>query len=176
MAVYVLDNDEAVIIKLSDAHLGSGINTVDLILTNKNIIQVNKGFFGGEKDSIKYPLTDLKNLNGKPNVRVGKSRSGKKQLELYFFNHEIAYTLPGYFKENSWVSAITKAYKKRISDLEKSNKSGKDSLLGAIKGKIAGNKPLPQKTCKCPKCGAELFGVKGEDVKCAYCDAIVRIK
>ena len=52
MAVYNLDADEAVIMQASGVFTDAD-GTVDLILTNKNLIQVNKGFFGGDKDSIK---------------------------------------------------------------------------------------------------------------------------
>ena len=74
MSVYELDFDEAVI--LQDTNVTMNGKSVTLILTNRNIIQVNKGFFGGDKGANKYPLLELKELNGKPNVRVGKSKGG----------------------------------------------------------------------------------------------------
>ena len=172
---YELDKDEAVINQVSGRNTGVFGGSVDLILTNKNIIQVNRGILGG--DSTKYPLTDLKLLNGKPNVRVGKSRSGERQIEIYFKNDELFLILDGLFAENSWVGAISKAYKQRVAETENDDEKG--SLFDSIKGIIArdDNKKKPKrKTCKCPKCGAELVGEKGSEVECEYCGAIVRIK
>ncbi len=80
MSTYKLDENEAVILQANNVF--NGLNRVTLILTNKNLIQVNKGIFGGDKESEKYPLKDLKIYNGKANVLIGKSRSGQRQLEL----------------------------------------------------------------------------------------------
>ena len=59
MSVYELDFDEAVI--LQDTNVTMNGKSVTLILTNRNIIQVNKGFFGGDKDANKYPLVVIPN-------------------------------------------------------------------------------------------------------------------
>ena len=61
MPIYTLDIDEAVILQASRVSTGT-FGTADLILTNKNLIQVNKGILGGDKDCIKYPLANLKVL------------------------------------------------------------------------------------------------------------------
>ena len=185
MAEYVLDSDEAVILQESGAHLMPS-GTVDLILTNKNIIQIyeNSGFFRNEKIVEKYPLLDLKILNGKPNVRVGKNRNNETQLELYFSSYERKYVMDGIFTESNWASAITKAYKQRVAEVERSeNGDGKVSaILNNVKDKISNfnininKKEAPRKTCKCPRCGAELTGPKGTEIHCEYCNAIVKIK
>ena len=47
MSVYTLDEDEAFIARASDVTVGI-FGKADLILTNKNIVQINKGFFGEE--------------------------------------------------------------------------------------------------------------------------------
>lgn len=178
MAVYDLDKDEAVILQTSGVFTESNAS-VDLILTSKSLIQINKGFFGGDKGSVKFPLSELKVLNGKPNVLVGKSRNGSKRLELYFLSNELYYSFNAPFALNKWVNAIVKAHKDRMTEIEKSQKSSKPSLMDSVKNtfdKFIPAKETQSKTCKCSKCGAELIGVRGEQVVCSYCDNTVIIK
>lgn len=178
MAVYVLDNDEAVILQASGVYTDSNAS-VDLVLTNKNLIEVTKGFFGGDKGAIKYPLSELKLLNGKANVLVGKSRNGSKRMELYFSTRELYYRFNTPFAINKWVSAIMKAHKDRMAYIEKSQKQPKTSLLDSVKGtldKMIPVKEAVKKSCKCSKCGADLSGIKGEQVTCSYCNNTIVIK
>lgn len=184
MSVYELGIDEAVI--LQDSNVSAGGSNVTLILTNRNIIQVNKGFFGGDKDAWKYPLLDLKELNGKPNVRIGKSRNGSTQLELYFQGYEKAFSFQGMLAERKWANAIEKAYKAAVAEVKKAEKAKKNvgEIFAPLKGTIENAKSVfsprakEPKTIvmKCPKCGAELVGEKGEQVRCSYCEAIVTMK
>ena len=178
MSVYELDFDEAVI--LQDTNVTMNGKSVTLILTNRNIIQVNKGFFGGDKDANKYPLLELKELNGKPNVRVGKSKGGEVQLELYFQGYDKAYSIKGILSERKWATAIEKAYKAAVAEAKKANKSpiGIGSIFNPLKGTIENAKKsmIKTKTIKCPNCGNILSGEKGKEVKCDYCDFVVKIK
>lgn len=185
MSVYELGIDEAVI--LQDSNVSTEGLTKTLILTNRNIIQVNRGFFGGDKDASKYPLLKLKELNGKPNVRIGKSRNGSPQLELYFQGYEKIYSFQGgLFAERKWANAIEKAYKAAVNETRKAEKAKKTAgeIFAPLKATIENAKTVfspktkEPKTVvlKCPKCGAELVGIKGEQVKCSYCEALVTIK
>lgn len=184
MADYDLDEDEAVILQETGVNAGK-FETVDLILTNKNIIQINRGFLGGTKKSIKYPLSKLKIFKGKANVLIGKSRNGEKQLELYFTDCEKYYKFNSARGERTWVHEIIKAHKDRMAESAKSQKEsfGKNSIFQSITGTMESAKNIlsakrtpVKKTCKCPNCGAELTGSKGSEVQCSYCDAIVVIK
>lgn len=184
MSIFELGIDEAVI--LQDSNVSASGSKVTLILTNQNIIQVNKGFFGGDKDAWKYPLLDLKELNGKPNVRIGKSRNGSTQLELYFQGYERAYSFQGMLAERKWAGAIEKAYKAAVAEMKKAEKTRKTvgEVFAPLKGTIENAKSVfsfrtkePKIiVMKCPKCGAELVGEKGEQVRCSYCEAIVTLK
>ncbi len=182
MAAYNLDNDEAVIMKVSGVSESTSGN-VDLILTNKNLIQINKGFLGNNKGSWKFPLTDLKTLNGKANVLVGTNNKGMKQLELYFAGYEKFYVFGARSSENKWANEIIKAHKHRIAEIDKSNNPNKGSLTQTIKGaldlaidKIPIKIDSGPKTNKCPKCGAELTGPRGTAVTCSYCETKIIIK
>lgn len=184
MSVYELDFDEAVI--LQDSNVSVNGASITLVLTNCNIIQINKGFLGRDKDASKLPLLQLKELNGKPNVRIGKSRNGDAQLELYFQGYERVYSFQGMFAERKWAGAIEKAYKAAASEAKKAEKSKMNvgGIIAPLKGTLenaknsiaAKTKEAKPRTMKCPKCGAELVGIKGEQVRCSYCDAMVTIK
>ncbi len=187
MSAYALDLDEVVI--LQDFNVIANGAEVTLILTNKNVIEVTRGFWGGDKDSNKYPLYALKEMNGKPNVRVGKSPNGKAQLELYFVGYNKVYSFKGLFVEKKWLSAIEKAYKAALKQAiaeEKREKraanegKGVGELIAPIMEKVGlaviKNKESRILSAKCPKCGAEVSGSKGDQVTCSYCDAIFVIK
>lgn len=184
MKAYELGHDEIVI--MQDANVSEGNTKVSLILTNQNIIQVNKGFFGGEKNSEKYPLIQLKEHNGKPNILIGKEPNGEIRLELYFVGYEKYYSFPGRTTEKKWAGAIEKAYKELNPNQKKEDKVKIDigGIFTPLKGPIGmaakALTPKPKerksKMNKCPRCGAELVGKQGEEIKCVYCDAIITIK
>lgn len=173
MGIYTLDEDEVFIMRASDVMVGT-FGKADLVLTNKNIIQVNKGFFGGEKDAEKYPLAELKVYNDKANIVSTKNKAGKRQVEMYFSDFEKVYFFDSIFLQNKWVSEVKKVHKQHLEDAEKARKQavGKASvfktLTDSAKGIIPKHTPV-SKTIKCEKCGAELSGLKGEVIRCEYC-------
>ena len=65
--------------------------------------------------------------------------------------------------------------------IKKDKKSSieRKSIFGSVNNKV-GNLFVKidnvKKTCKCPRCGAELNGNKGEEVVCSYCETVVKIK
>ena len=183
MSVYELDSDEIVI--MQENNVTEGKTKVALILTNKNIIQVNKktNFWGNDvdKDAVKYPLLELKDNNGKPNILIGKDANGRTRLELYFSGYEKYYVFDAWFAEKKWAGAIEKAYIDRCSD--KSGGNSQTFNIGSVFAPIAGlfgagnnSGATKNKTTKCPRCGAELSGDRGQEVKCDYCDTVVVIK
>lgn len=182
MSVYELDKDEIVI--MQENNVSEGKQNVALILTNKSIIQVNKktNFWGNDvdKDSVKYSLLELKDNNGKPNILIGKDADGKTRLELYFSGYEKYYVFEAWFAERKWAGAIEKAYIDYCSDKSSNSQT---SNIGAVFAPIAGlfgarnnSGTVKNKITKCPKCGAELSGDRGKEVKCDYCDTVVLIK
>ena len=185
MADYDLDYDEAVIMQETGVSTGT-FETADIVLTNKNIIQVNRGILGGVKNSFKYPLSNLKTLKGKANVLIGKSRNGSKQLELYFVDCEKVFRFDSARQEKTWVREIIKAHKDRMAELDRIQKQShpeKKSVFKSLTGTMESAKELfnvkrtpVQKSCKCPKCGDELIGSKGSEVECSYCGTKVIIK
>lgn len=174
MGVYTLDEDEMFIMRASDVMAGTS-GKVDLVLTSKNIIQVNKGFFGGDKNAEKYPLAELKVYHNKANIVATKSKAGKRQVELYFSNYEKVYLFDSSILQNKWISEIQKAHKQYLENAEKARRQAAKkanvfkSLSDSAKGILPKRAPVIQ-TAKCEKCGAELSGKKGDIVRCEYCD------
>ena len=189
MAVYQLGIDEVVITQ--DNSVTEGRSGITLVLTNRNLIQINKNLFGVEKNAVTFPLMDLKEYKGKPNVLIGKDSNGNSRLELYFSGYEKYYYFKGLLTERRWAHAIEKAYKECVSEKKKADKKKNEKkiidvegLLSPLKNTLETEKktvtPKPKepkmKYNKCPRCGAELYGEKGTEVTCSYCDAKVVIK
>lgn len=182
MSEYILDYGEVVILQEYDAIAGSV--AVNLTLTNQNIIQVIKNKFGASKSFEKYPLTDIREHNGKPNVIVSKNSNGEVCLNIFFENSKKSYVLKGLFTEKKWADAITKAYKERISELAKidrANNPNNGILNSVIKGlNIAKASVLPKTpgtvTVKCTMCGAEISGERGQEAQCSYCQNFITIR
>ena len=184
MSIYKLADDEIVI--MQDSHVrDESSGKVTLILTNHSIVQINRGLFGNDSDCEVHPLTDLRSADGNPNVLVGKNRSGAKRLELYFNSSEKYYVFDSTLAERKWAFSITKAYKACIQANKKAQKSHQNGslftpILGAVDAARKTITPTEKATKtivgKCPYCGAELSGKKGEDIQCSYCDAVVHLK
>lgn len=174
VSVYTLDEDEAFIARASDVTVGM-FGKADLILTNKNIVQINKGFWNEETGFEKYPLSSLKVYNGKANIVVTKNSAGKHQVELYFNNSEKIYSFDKVSAESKWISDVKKAHRQYLENAEKARrKSSKNVnifkvLTDSAKSLVPQHISIP-KAFKCRKCGAELHGLKGENIRCEYCN------
>ena len=75
-----LDYDEVVIIKEANVAHGGSSYRDDLILTNKKLICISKGMFGGTKQIYHYPLDQIKVYNGIPQAKLGKHSNGFPSL------------------------------------------------------------------------------------------------
>lgn len=139
-----LDYDEVVILQETNvAHGGVMANYTDeLILTNKKIICIHMGIFGGKKTTYHYPLEQIKVYNGMPQAQFGKLSNGNKTLSIYFLNGEEQF----FFQSSNnktiekWISEIQKLFGCEVKNKtkEKNNKKSKyeiedDSILGAFK-------------------------------------------
>lgn len=76
-----------------DKRHGRGSWAGELILTNLALLVVHKGVLGGTKEVIRWPLSEIKVINGVPQVIAGKSASGQRQLHIYFSHGMEAFTL-----------------------------------------------------------------------------------
>ncbi|MCQ2413726.1 MAG: zinc ribbon domain-containing protein [Clostridia bacterium] len=137
-----LDYDEIVITKdVSVAHGGvMAIYTDELILTNKKIICLHKGMFGGTKTIYHYPLEQIKVYNGVPQVQKGKLSNGTPCLDVYLISGEEHFNFQSKNKAtiDKWIAEINKAFgiMQKVEQNKKSKKrseSDEDSIAGAFK-------------------------------------------
>jgi hypothetical protein len=193
MGKYNLEPSESVLIQsIGVLCEGSGLMTGytdELILTNMNIIHVSKGMFGNIKRVQKYPLNQVKIINGEAQAIMGKSSNGMPDLQIYFVNGQVAFKF-----QSSGKKEIVK-YVNEISKVLTGNESSRNSaanqfaIPGAeivaetlkdtvnvfkgtfgIKSKIkAADEPV-KATKKCMGCMSPLTGTKGQSIRCRYCD------
>lgn len=103
-------NESIVLKEACVAHGGvMAIYTDELILTNLNVICINKGMFGNTKNVFYYPLNQLKQYNGKAQAISGKLSNGTDALELYFVNGVETFNFQSDNKKNikKWIKAIS---------------------------------------------------------------------
>lgn len=201
MGNFNLAPNEFVILKEARvAHGSVGTYCTDeLILTNLNIICINKGVFGNTKRVFTYPLNQIKRYNGKPQVIMGKLFNGLADLEIYMMNGLEQFCFQVQNKEtiNTWIREINRIIVGDSGEESPQSDDGYDSntLVGAFKEvgsqfKEVGDqfkealgfkttpKPKPPITTptkvminkKCISCSAPLIGYKGQVVHCKYCD------
>lgn len=88
MAKIDLLADEAIILRDSqithDRRNGSDSIAGELLLTNFALLVVHKGIWGGIKEVVRLPLEQIKIVNGVPQVNIGMSQRGKRQLHVHF--------------------------------------------------------------------------------------------
>ena len=104
--------NEVVILREENAFHGDrrAVNA-ELILTNLNIICIEKGVFGKPKGTLTFPLSEIKLYNGKPHAIMGKFANTIPTLEVYFVNGqcETFRFIRGKKRTiNNWINEINK--------------------------------------------------------------------
>jgi hypothetical protein len=126
LAKYNLEPNESILIQRTGVLRETGSLlmkpfTDELILTNKNIIWISKGMFGNTKGVQKYPLNQVKVINGEAQTFVRKGSAGKPNLHVYFINGQEVFQFQNTSKREmaKWVNEISKVL------------TGHDSLRGS---------------------------------------------
>ena len=181
MAGYELEDGEIVVLRDDNVTDVNG-KKVSLLLTNKRLIKTIYDFWGNGT-AYTMSLSRLRESDGEPNVRIGKSPDGKNRLELYFEKGQQFFSFKGLMTEKKWLTAITKAYKTLMKELAKSEREPIDvsKFFSPVLGKIDAAKEAAKEALtsreqrvqayKCPFCGAIIDAPKGTEVKCKYCDS-----
>lgn len=169
----------------------------ELVLTNLALIVTHKNLWGSIKDVQRFSLDQVKVVNNNPQVVIGTSQNGERQLHVYF-NHGIeAFALgdsdddaeagiletlltPVKEKETrnlyEWQTAISRAV---LALPQNSNSEACSTTNSAVSHVIsdAGAKSVTvvsnsvtHVTKKCIGCMAPLSGVHGQKAICRYCD------
>lgn len=191
MANYNLESNEGIIFKNEAAFHPIGNkngNLGELILTNLNIIYIKKGVFGGTKEVIKLPLSQIKIINGNPQVLLGKRRNGTYQIEIHFYNSYECFYFNTFGKKEliKWIDKIWEILTGNPSNIDSEDRNyipGISEFADNIKNSIEvfkeafGKKEKVEKiSTNCTSCGAPIFGDKGSIVTCKYCGIKQNIK
>lgn len=188
MAKVNLQPNEVVLIKCEDICYSGfwSSYTDDLILTNQCVMHVSKGTFGNIKNIRRFPLSQIKQYNGKPQVSLKNPSSSTPIVVIDLLTGEEEFTFPENQKENAlrWINELYKLMTGKESDISITKKSvipGAEALAKTLKGTVdtfANTFGVKTKdkdvsisiTKKCRGCSAPLTGVKGATVRCKYCD------
>lgn len=189
MVNYNLEPSESILIQSTGVLCeGGGLMTAytdELILTNMNIIHVSKGVFGNTKRVQKYPLNQVKIINGEAQAIMGKRTNGIHNLQIYFVNGQVAFKFQSLGKKEivKYVNEISKVLIGKESSRNQFAIPGakivaetlKDTLdvfkgTFGIKSKSKAAGELVKATKKCIGCMSPLTGTKGQSIRCSYCD------
>ncbi len=156
--------------------------SAELILTNLNVFSVKRGMRRKIKDLRKYPLNQLKKMDGIPQILQGKNpRNGASELHIVFNDSQEAFEFQSNNKRQikQWIDEVYKVFgveeeiaKKATGSFFNKLKSGIDS----VKSIFTEEKHTVNITTKCIGCMAPLTGKEGELVKCKYCDTKQTLK
>lgn len=160
--------------------------TDELILTNLNIILIKRGMFGNKKNEQRFPITQIKKIDEKPQVMQGSnSLNGTPQLHIVFIHgvERFEFQEDNEKKIKKWIRAIYELFhctpdnlpedEEEIGFVTSTLKKGVNSIKNilGIKSLDVNNKDISIiKKIKCSGCRAPLIGKTGQIVKCAYCD------
>ena len=191
MAEVNLASNEGIILQSTSVMSGSvwGAYTDELILTNLNVILIKRGMFGNKKKEQKFPISQIKKVNGKPQVMLGpNSLNGADQLHIAFMHgiEWFEFQSRGKKEITKWIKAIYELFhytpdnlpidevKEEMGVLSSTLKKGVDSIKN-IFGVKSNNDTTSTvtstvKNAKCSGCKAPLTGKPGQVVKCIYCD------
>lgn len=191
MEDYDLQSDEGIILKNESAFHPIGNkngNLGQLVLTNFNIIYIKKGIFGGTKEVIKLPLSQIKIINENPQVLLGKRKNGTYQIEIHFYNSQECFYFNTFGKKEliKWIDKICELLTGNPANLDSEERSYIPGIhefadtiknsIGTVKDALGLKEKVEKISTNCTSCGAPIFGDKGSIVKCKYCGIKQNIK
>ena len=180
---FKLGPEEAVVLRVGKIGYGGGpsilsmFNNNELVLTTKNLILLKKNMFGQTEETKYFPLTDIKMVDGKPQVRKSNPEHMVYALDVYFISGMESFSFEWENEIDEWVENIVSVvtgvpvHKKSDMEMLQEAMAFAESVAEPIE-KIQGlfgiksDRPV---SCKCPSCGAALNGIKGDTIKCPYC-------
>lgn len=179
MPKYQLRPDEYLVMKSEGVRHGGMMAgySDELILTNKNIILVSKGFFGNTKGVDYFPLTSVKNIDGKP-----QAIASGDELEIYFFDRHDSFGFQSKREVRSWASNVASLLNGNPEDIRGAHDQGipgvayvAETLRDTVDtfkssfGLKSRKSPKERAAGECSSCGASLAGVQGGVVRCHFC-------
>lgn len=188
-AEYKLSPNEAMIMKQERViHGGVMANFTDeLLLTNLNLVLIEKGTFGNVKNIQVFPVNQIKVFNNQAQIMMSKTRGGYPQIEVYFVNGQENFGFESKKDATNWIININQLVtggEVQINTSAKTAIPGTEMIVDALGGTVDAFKGAfgfksknsstesPEKIAKkCSSCGAMISGKTGQIVRCSYCDA-----
>ena len=152
-------------------------NFGELILTNLNLVYIRKGPFGGVKEILKFPVSQIKIVDEKPQIFIGK-HNASNQIEIFYINGHEMFVFPQSSKREvlKWLDKISELLTGHEADIDISERNtipGFTVATDLLKNTIGTFKEVFKEkqnvTNRCTSCGALISGIKGEVKKCEYC-------
>lgn len=185
---YTLGPTEVILLPETPAVRGRN-NSCDLLLTNLNLVAINKGMFGnsvfGSPKSVDmFPVNEIKIYNGQAQAQVATSR-GSEVLRVYFRHGEEDFRFVDGGKKTipRWIAKINEAATGQPAvEPAASGILGAERVTefltnkwGTVRSMLPQSAPVPAAptpvATRCGACGAPLSGMRGAMVTCQYCDS-----
>lgn len=110
MELNLQPNEGIIIQSVGVLHGGVMASYIDeLVLTNLNVIYIKRGLFGGVKSIQKFPLDQIKIVNGQVQALAGKNPTNNcPQLQIYFKNGQESFEFQSSARKEiaKWVNSI----------------------------------------------------------------------
>ena len=182
MLKFELNSDEYVVMK-SEAVLHGGMMagyTDGLVLTNQCIILISKGVFGNTKRVERFPLRDIKIIDGRPQAVASEDR-----LEVYFLHRQESFGFERKKEAKAWAKnvcatlmgsadGLLKAKDKAIPGAEYVAESVKDTFE-AVKRPFSSKSDRKTVATACTSCGASISGAAKQVIQCNHCGSDQRL-
>ena len=192
MDKYTLQPNESIVMK--NENVSHGNTNGELTLTNINLLYIRtKGVFKTRYIIQRYPINQIKVFNEKAQAILGEDGN----MDIYFINGQETFKFLNnetFFSDKKakkeavrWVNAINELRTGQVPEFDMSATTalpGTEFIAGTIKGtldifkgtlgirpKTEGAKPYGKIAVKCTSCGAPISGIKGQVVRCQYCDS-----
>jgi hypothetical protein len=164
--------------------------TDELILTNLNLVLIEKGVFGKVKSTQTFPVNQIKVFNGQAQAILGKQSSGAPKLDVYFLNGQENFGFESKRDVIKWIKNINALVSGNEIDIDSTPSTaipGAEMVAETLKGTVDafkgtfGIKSRKDKNtsenvvAKCNSCGATISGKTGQVVNCPYCGTVEQL-
>jgi len=186
-AKFKLQPNESIIMKSEGITHNNNNIAGELVLTNLNLIHVvPKGFLRTTYATEYYPINQIKVFNGKASVILGQL--GK--LEIYFINGSKAFSFYNPKEAKRMAASINELLTGEKGEFDSGSSAipGTEFIAETLKGTVdtfknvfggrGKTKSSDQSdansghvTGKCTSCGAPTSGIRGQIVRCIYCNS-----
>lgn len=178
MANYNLAPNEGIIIQYDDVYHNR--KRSEIVLTNQNLIcvETNSGMFKTTYNVLKFPVNQIKVVNGQAQASVIKKDDSwllqilfKNGAEIFEFSYDFFEKAKKKQEADKWVEQISLLLtgKSSANVTDTSLMGGVKNVLGSVGINVKTKQPQ-NVTSKCIGCMAPLSGQQGQTVCCKYCD------